>query len=73
MHPCTVINAQVVMQILDLQVVGRGETNGYIQAAVLLSDGCPVCGTVDTLTAAYACNSKNLFYGSAQGTVSSIK
>ena len=76
-HVHTVVKAQVVKEILDLQVVGGGERNGYIRATVLRSDGSiatgPICGTVDTLTAVFACNSKNLYFSSVQGTVSSIE
>ena len=62
--------------MLDLQVVGGGERNGYIQATVLYSNGSratgPVCDSVNAITATFACYSKSLFSSSTQGTVASI-
>ena len=63
-------------RILDLQVVGGGDTKGYIQATILYRNGAtatgPICGTVNLITANFACYSKSLFASNAQGTVDSL-
>ncbi len=62
--------------VLDLQVVGGDDTKGYIEATVLLRNGSavtgPICGTVNGITATFACYSKSLLSSNAQGTVDSI-
>ena len=77
-HPCSHIatSGQFRGLILDLQVVGGDDTKGYIEATVLLRNGSvitgPICGTVNGITATFACYSKGLLSSSAQGTVDSI-
>ena len=62
--------------VLDLQVVGGDDTKGYIEATVLLRNGSavtgPICGTVNSITATFACYNKDLLSSNAQGTVDSI-
>ena len=74
--PCTVVNAQRAQQVTDLQIAGGSDRSGYIQATVVYSDGTsatgPVCGSVNAVTATFACYSRSLLSSNGQGTVDSI-
>ena len=70
------MSAQRLARVLDLQVVGGDGTNGYIEATVLYSNGStatgPICGTVNLITANFACYSRGFLASNEQGTVDSI-
>ena len=57
-------------------MVGGDDTKGYIEATVLHENGTtatgPICGTVNGITARFACYSKDRLASNAQGTVDSI-
>ena len=62
--------------VVDLDVVGGNGTKGYIQATIVNRYGSietgPVCGSVNSITASFACLSKGLHSSLVQGTVDSI-
>ena len=54
-------------------MVGGDDTKGYIKATVLHENGTtatgPICGTVNGITARFACYSNDRLASNAQGTV----